>query len=146
MHAVLITGHAALAVLAFLAGLATLSRARAFWVYDLSLIASMAALAGAVATDWSGLDQVSRALFVAFLALTVVMVGQAERARRLRSREPDRRAFVSAIGFTLVALADGFGVIAVLDLGAALWLIIVAGVVIAVIGHRALVTYQRRRT
>lgn len=48
------------------------------------------------------------------------------------------------MGFTLIALFDGFVVVAVLDLGAPVWLIILAGLA-AVLGGRIALERARAR-
>lgn len=140
MHTVLITIHAAGGVVALLSGTRALFRARWFALYEAALVLALAALAGAVVLDWPGLSAGARGLYVAFLALAAVLIAQAERARRARSSREGVRAtrYVSALGFTLVALLDAFVVIAVLDAGGAAWLLVVVGVLIALAGHLAL--------
>lgn len=141
MHALLIALHAGTGVIAMLAGGIALYRGRFFDVYLASLVATTLFLALAVAEEWTALDTGARVLFTAFTLLAVVMVVRAVLARRLLPvRSP---AYLEHVGFTLVALLDAFVVIAVLNAGAPIWLVVASGVLIAVGGHFALQATKR---
>lgn len=131
-HAVLIALHAAAGLLALGAGMFALRDGRFFTVYLSSLAATTVFLAAAVAVNWPDTAPAARGLFTAFVVLALVMVGRAELARR---GAPGTRAYVEHVGFTLVGLFDAFVVIAVLNAGAPIWLVVAAGVLIAVAGH-----------
>ncbi len=82
-------------------------------------------------------DVGTRVLFTGFVMLGLFMVWRAGQARRMRpsgSAGPSVR-YVAHVGFTLVALFDAFIVIAVLNGGAPGWLVVTAGVLVAVAGH-----------
>lgn len=140
MHSLLIALHAGTGVLAMLAGGIALYRGRLFDVYLGSLVATTLFLALAVAAEWTVLDVGSQVLFTAFTLLAVVMVARAVLARGLDRRSP---AYLEHVGFTLVALVDAFVVIAVLNAGAPVWVVVASGVVIAVAGHFALQATKR---
>jgi hypothetical protein len=141
MHSLLIALHAATGVIAMLAGGIALYRGRFFDVYLASLAATTVFLALAVAAEWGVLGVGSQVLFTAFTLLAVVMVVRAVLARRLL---PVRSAaYLEHVGFTLVALFDAFVVIAVLNAGAPVWLVVAIGVLIAVGGHFALQATKR---
>lgn len=135
MHAVLITLHAVTGTVALLAGCVAHRHRVYFEVYLWSLVATVAALAATVVEEWTRLDGVSRALFTVFGVLGLVMLVLAFAARRLPAPSP---AYLDRVGFTLVALLDAFIVIAVLNLGVPVALVVAVGVVVAVAGHFAL--------
>jgi hypothetical protein len=129
-HAVLIALHAVSGTVALAAGL--VAHRRLFGVYLWSLVATVVFLAAAVVEEWGRIPPVSRGLFAAFVVLGLVMVWLALAARRLPPGSP---AYLDRVGFTLVALFDAFVVIAVLNLGAPVWLVVTSGVAVAVAGH-----------
>jgi hypothetical protein len=139
-HTILIGGHAVTGVVALVAGLVTMRRGQVFDVYLGALAGMTLFLALAVGVGWSDLETGARVLFTAFAGLAGFMVVQALRARRIR---PDRTTrpvprYLDDVGFTVVALFDGFAVIAVLDAGGPGWLLVGTGVAIAIAGHFAL--------
>lgn len=140
LHATLIALHAVSGAIAFIAGCLVLRRRTGFSVYRWSLLALVLFLAAAIAIDWPTLDTLSRILFTAFVALGGYLVYRASRARRLlAATEVERYArLADHVGFTLIALFDGFVVILVLDLGAPTWLVVLVGIGAAVAGHFAL--------
>ena len=143
MHSLLIALHAGTGVVAMLAGaVALFRRGRLFGTYLAALTATTLFLALAVAQEWTVLDAGSRVLFTAFTLLAVVMVARGVLARRWLpgGRSP---AYLEHVGFTLVALFDAFAVIAVLNAGAPVWLVVASGVLIAVAGHFALRATKR---
>jgi hypothetical protein len=130
VHAALITAHAASGIIAFAAGCAAIWRRRAFRVYLWSLVALVALAAAAVAADWPGLGTGSRVVFAALTALGGYLIWRAALARRLLPAGPGRppTRYLDHLGFTLIALFDGFAVIAVLSAGGPGWLAAAAGV------------------
>ncbi|HZC39319.1 MAG TPA: hypothetical protein VE343_01510 [Streptosporangiaceae bacterium] len=101
------------------------------------LAATAAALTG---TDWAGLGPAPRAVLATLTGFAVVLAGVASRARRLlRARAPGwRPRFTEAVGFTLIALFDGFVIIAALDLGAPGWAVAVVAVAAVLAGRRVI--------
>jgi hypothetical protein len=130
LHGILIALHASTGLLALVFGAVALRKRGFFDVYLGSLAGMTVFLGLAVAVEWSVLDTGARVLFGAFALLAAVMVGRGVLARRARGP-----AYLAHIGFTLVALFDAFVVVAVLDLGAPIWLVVGAGVLIAAAGH-----------
>jgi hypothetical protein len=155
LHDFLIGVHAAAGVAAFAAGVAVVRRAvrgrgwtpgrrwPAAPVVITVYLAGMAVLAATavavIAVDWTGLDTPQQLVFAGLAVLAGVMVGAASRAAWLARRQspgwPPR--CVGAVGFTLIALFDGFVIVALLDLGAPTWLVAVAAVVAVLAGRRA---------
>ncbi|MGH3319248.1 MAG: hypothetical protein ACRDN9_03540 [Streptosporangiaceae bacterium] len=146
LHTTLIALHALSGVIAFLTGCLAVQRRSYFRVYFWSLASLVLSLAAAIAVSWTGLGTPMRALFVAFVALGGYMVWRAVQARRilLTSLAHPTSRYLDHLGFTLVALFDGFAVIAVFDLGAPGWLAAVVGVAVAGGGHVAIRTLKSR--
>jgi hypothetical protein len=48
--------------------------------------------------------------------------------QELECREDWRTAYVESLGFTLIALFDGFVIVSAIDLGAPIWLVLGIGV------------------
>lgn len=144
-HNLLITAHAAAGLAAFATGCLALTRRSYFTVYLWSLVSLVVFLA-AVAIDWAGLNSASRAVFAAFTVLGGYMIWQAVQARQLqRSTSLQQRGRrIDHIGFTLVALFDGFVIIAALDLGAPAWLAIPIAVAGIAAGHTTLRRLKRQ--
>ncbi len=138
-HTVFIAAHAAAAALAFVAGCIALRRGTLFGTYFWSLVAMVVFLALAVTAEWSLLDAATRLVVTGFVALGGFMLWRAARARSIRpaSAGPSPR-YVEHVGFTLVALLDAFLVVAVLNLGAAGWVVAAVGLLVAGAGHVAL--------
>lgn len=150
LHDTLIALHAAALGLAFTAGVLTVPRPRPgslFNTYLWSLSAGMLALAAAVTLDWSGLDATSRALFAALVALGAYLVWRAVQAGRVLASDHSARSpqYLRHVGFTLVALLDGFAVILALDLGAPGWALAAVGAAVAIAGHWTIATLDRTR-
>src|SRR5919108_2898726 len=146
LHTLLISLHAASGLVAFTAGCLAIRRRSWFPVYLWSLASLLVFLVLAVATDWPQLDPVARILFTAFLAFGGVMAWQALEARRRLPQPgaPPSAAYLDHLGFTLVALFDGFVVILALDLGGTPWIAAVAGGLGAIGGHLALRAIKAR--
>ena len=146
VHTLLISLHAASGLVAFAAGCLAIRRRSWFPVYLWSLVSLLVCLVLAVAIDWPGLDPVARILFSVFLAFGGVMAWQALEARR-RLPQPHAvpsAAYLDHLGFTLVALFDGFLVILALDLSGTAWMAAVTGGLGAVGGHLALRAVKAR--
>ena len=144
-HGILIAGHAVAGLIALVSGLVTIRNGRLFDTYLTALAAMTVFLVFAIGVEWGALDTTARVLFTAFAGLAAVMLWRAGRARRDRPAAASRpsASYVDHVGFTLVALFDAFVVIAVLDLGAPIWAVVGAGVLIAVAGHFALRRAER---
>lgn len=140
MHTLFVTAHAASGLVALAAGLMALRRRRAFAVYLWSLVASIAFAAAAVAIHWEDLGVSTRVVFSGLIGLGAYMIARAVLAQRLIQAEDPPRAprYHDHVGFTLIALVEALVIVAMLDLGAPLWTVVLAGLGIAAAGHVAL--------
>lgn len=139
-HTTFIVLHATAATVALLAGVVSLRAGRLFRVYRVSLVVMAGALLPAVVVGWPDLELATRVAYSGLVGLAGVMLVRAEHARR---RVPTRAdgptaAFVDAVGFTLVALADGFAIVAAIRAGVPGLGVAALGVGIVAAGHVAL--------
>ena len=145
-NTVFVTLHAVAATLAFGAGALSAASGRFLGLYRAAMAVMLAALVPAVLVDWTTTDATARAVFAGLIGLAAVMVARAELAVR---RRPERTggptaAYLEHIGFTLIALADGFAVVAAIRGGAPGWAVGVLAVGVVVAGHLALQLAKRR--
>jgi hypothetical protein len=144
VHNTLIALHAGAGVVCFAAGVSSLRlRTTASWrfgTYLAALLALLLFMAGAIAVDWAGLDATARLIYLGLAALGLYMVWRATRAgRRLRHRDGDWRGrYLDDVGFTLISLFDGFVIVAAIDLGAPVWLVVILAVLGVVGGIQAM--------
>lgn len=143
--AILVTGHAAFATIALIAGYLAIRRDRTLTLHLSSLVASVAFLYTLLAVRWTSLDVGTRWLFAALAVLAGYVIWRALQAHRYRrpttADQSDR--YLSHLGFTLIALLVGFVAIAVLNLGAPGWLAATAAGCIAA-GHFRLEKIKNR--
>jgi hypothetical protein len=143
LHNALIAFHAGAGVFCFTAGVASLGLRAASWrfaVYFGALLALLLFMFGAITVDWAGLDSTARLIYLGLAVLGLYMVWRAARAgARLRRRDGDwRPRYLDDVGFTLISLFDGFVIVAAIDLGAPVWLVVVIAVIGVVGGIQAM--------
>lgn len=144
LHQVLIILHTVCAVLSFGFGyLAVLprmtqeSRRRWFSYYLITLIGMIVSLAGAIAAHVPQLAATVRGIFSGLFILSLYMLFRAAQARSALFSQRDSWfiGYVDHIGFTLIALFEGFVIVSGIDLGAPGWLIAAAAVLGVVAGN-----------
>jgi hypothetical protein len=147
LHTTMIVLHAAAGVAAFVAGCLALfppeeeQRAqRLFQVYLVALGLMIVFLLAAMAAHWQQLSTAEQVIFSGLFLLALYMGWRALAARGLLGRRTGqwRLPYMEHIGFTLIALWDGFVIVLAIDLGAPGWLVIVLAVLGVVAGNRAL--------
>src|SRR5215469_2563185 len=144
LHSALIAVHDAAA------GLACLPlRAPGSWrfrVYAGSLLAMLVFVAGAITVGWASLDATARVTFTGLAALGLYMVWRAGRARaRLRHQHPGwQPGYLDDVGFTLIALFDGFVIVGAIDLGLQAWLVVLVAVAGVAAGIEAMKRVKAR--
>lgn len=147
MHTTMIVLHAAAGVTAFAAGCLALSPPpagrrvhRLFPLYLASLWLMVVFMLGAMATHWRQLTAAEQVIFGGLLLLGLFMAWRAWAAWRLLGRREGawRLPYMEHVGFTLIALWDGFVIVLAIDLGAPVWLVVVLAVLGVVAGNRAL--------
>lgn len=135
MYIMLIIAHTVAGLLAFAYGCAVLRppvdvSGLRFRVYFWSLVALVVFLVAAISSHWSDLATTPRFIYVALTGLGLFMAWQAWRARSIPFQG---ERYVESVGFTLIALFDGFVIVSAIDLSAPVWLVLgvaVAGVLI----------------
>jgi hypothetical protein len=140
LHTVLIGIHAAAGVVGFAAGCGAVVRPwvrSIFAVYLVSLVVLAVALAAVLGMDWPTLAPVLHAVFAVLTVLAGYLIWQAATAYRLRGAASvgARSRYLDHVGFTLVALFDGFAIITVVVDGGPGWLAAAVGVAGVVAGH-----------
>jgi hypothetical protein len=145
IHDIAIWAHAVSATVALFVGLDLMftsalrapppnARAR---IYLVALVATVVFLIVAVAVEWDEITTGERISFSALTALALVMAVRG--ARGTASFGAQNRSPVSHlddIGFTVIALFDGFVIVAAIDLGVPVWAVALVGVVGVVAGIR----------
>lgn len=151
LHTLLIAGHSTFGVIAFIAGCVAVSRRSALPLYCAALTAMVVLVIAAVVADWSALDVQSRIVFTALTGLGCYLVWRAARACRLTAGEPaggglarHRERYLDDVGFTLVALFEGFAIVAVLESGGPGWLAAAVGLAGLAAGHTTINWLKRR--
>jgi hypothetical protein len=109
------------------------------------LVVLVVTLVLAIVFDWRGLDTGTRVAFTLLTGLALFMLWRAERAGRLvgHTSVGARQALIGDVGFTLVALFDGFVIVSAIDLDLPVWAVVVIGAIGVIIGHRATVAARR---
>lgn len=139
MHDIAIALHAAAAAAALLAALVALSFGRLRRAHLAAVALMTAALVPAVWLSWNDTDPVLRWVFVGLIGLAAVMTGLAVRAMRVplvAGRVGP--AHVDLIGFNVIALVDGFAIVAALRGGWPGWAVFAIGAGVIVAGHVSL--------
>ena len=141
LHAMFIYAHAACGAAAFVFGLVGL-RPRAkgvptmFRPYLGALWLMVVFLIVVVGIDWMNLGPIDRSVYGALTLLALYTGWRGWRAlRNLQSRATGWKGnYIDDVGFTLIALFDGFVIISALDLGAPTWLIAIIGILGILVG------------
>jgi len=154
LHSALIAAHAASDIAAFALGcLGLRPRVRGVGgvapvhrVYLGALWTMVLLLLLVVALDWPGLPLVGRFMYGALSLLALYTGWRGWQALAdLRGRIAGwEGAYVDDVGFTLIALFDGFVIIAALDLHAPVWLVLAIGMLGIVIGRYAVQRAKER--
>jgi hypothetical protein len=110
------------------------------------LVAMTVFMIGAMAAHWSDLPGGSQAVFSALVGLAVYMVYRAMDASSLADHDAHAREprHVDDLGFVLIALFDGFVIVAAIDLGAPIWVVIPLAVLAVLVGHWAIQRFKSR--
>ena len=145
-NSVFIAVHAAAAVVAFAAGALSLRSGHYLRTYRTAIAVMAAALLPAVLVDWATTDVVARIVFSGLLGLAAAMVLRAELAGR---RSPattggPTATYLHHVGFTLIALADGFAVVSAVRLGLPGWAVGVLAVGVVLAGQAGVAAVERR--
>lgn len=147
VHEIMIILHAGSAVLCFVFGSLTLrpgtsydAQQRLYGYYLVMLTAMIVFLAGAIVAHASRLEALQRVIFPGLFLLSVYMLFRGVQARAvLMARSATRfPRYVDHIGFTLIALFEGFIIVSGIDVGAPPWLTAAAAVLGVLVGNRTL--------
>ncbi len=144
VHTTLIFAHALAGMLALITGCLVLAppvshRATSFRLYFSALVAMLVLVALVVAYDWPALTTGQRVTFTLLTLLACYTVLRGGQARRSLLQCPPgwRTGYVDHVGFTVISLFDGFTIVAAIDLGAPLPVVLAVGVLGIVAGISA---------
>lgn len=142
LHAVFIAAHAASGLVALAPGLIqihphTQDVSTVFRLYLGTLWLMILFLIAVVWIDWINLDQTSRIVFGALMIFAFYVGWRGLQAlQNLCSQSVGwKESYVENVGFTLIALFDGFIVIGPLDLNAPIWPILLIGALGVLVGR-----------
>lgn len=146
MDTVFVSVHAVAASTAFAAGLVALPAGRFVRLHLAAVVLMAAALVPAVLLDWGTTPVGARIAFGALLVLALVMVVRAELAVRGRPQLTGgpTAGYLGHVGFVLIALADGFAVVAAIRAGLPGPAVAALALGVIALGHVALGVLQRR--
>jgi hypothetical protein len=115
-------------------------------LYKWLIAVLVASLAGAVAVDWPRLPSSTRVTFAGLTVLAVYMLWRAIQASHTLSEESPGwyTRYLDHLGFSLIALFDGFAIVSAIDLHAPVWLVIAIAVAVIVAGRSVFHALARR--
>ncbi|MFI6676795.1 hypothetical protein [Kribbella sp. NPDC050470] len=147
-HTVFIVLHAASGVVAFGTGCAAVRRQPLFPYYFWSLALLDIFMVISVAVGWRDMSTTSQVVFSGLIVLGGYMMWRGIQASRTRPVDggPPSGAYLEHLGFTLIALFEGFVIVAAIDLGAPAWLVVVLAVGGVVGGHLTIRNLKTRLT
>ena len=140
IHTILIFGHASAGAIALVFGCVALRPPTRFSVvfriYYAALLTMVILLVAVVVYNWGMLSLGQRVTFSLLAALGIYTAARGVQAHRALTRQVVgwRRRYVDHVGFTVIALFDGFAVVSAVDSGAPLPLILLVGVLGVVAG------------
>ncbi|MFI7067135.1 hypothetical protein ACIBL3_39495 [Kribbella sp. NPDC050124] len=136
-HTVFIVAHAVSGVVAFTSGCIAISRRAWFRYYFWSLALLDVFMVLSVAVGWRDMGTPSRWVFSGLIVLGGYMMLRAVQASRTQPAgdEAPSAAYLDHLGFTLIALFEGFVIVAAIDLGAPVWLVVALAVAGVIAGH-----------
>ncbi len=116
------------------------------WLYAISLVVLVVAVAGAIPAEWSELGTTTRVVFVGLCGLGAFMLVRIYLGFRLaRQRSGSWQGpYMNHVYFTYISLWEGFVIIAILGSELPGWLVPVGMVAILLLGGFAINRYQRR--
>ncbi len=152
IHDTIIMLHAASSTLAFFAGCLLifspnfLSNGRLFAIYKWALIGMVFLLAGAILVYWTQYSSIERIVFPGLLMLAIYMLYRAWSASHLLGTQSSdwKKDYIEHIGFTLIALFEGFIIVSGLNSGFPGWLVALVAVMGVLIG-RWLISFDQQR-
>lgn len=145
IHMILILAHALAGMVALVFGCIVLRppashRTVVFRVYFFAVIAMSVLVVLVVSYDWAVLTAGQRVTFFLLTVLGAYTALRGAQARRsLLQRPPQwRTGYVDHVGFTVISLFDGFTIVAAIDLGAPLPVVLLIGALGIVAGITAI--------
>ncbi|WP_433003837.1 hypothetical protein [Kribbella sp. CA-294648] len=147
-HTVFIVLHAASGVVAFVTGCFAVRRQAVFPYYFWGIAALDVFMVISVSVGWVDMSTTERVVFSGLIVLGGYMMWRAIQASRTRpsAGHPPSAGYLDHLGFTLIALFEGFAIVAAIDLGAPTWLVVVIALGGVLAGHLTLNNLKARLT
>lgn len=147
-HTVFIVLHATSGVVAFATGCFAVRRQALFPYYFWSLALLDLFMVISVAIGWRDMSTAARVVFSGLIVLGGYMMWRAIQASRTRpsAGNPPSATYLDHLGFTLIALFEGFAIVAAIDLGAPTWLVVAIALGGVLAGHLAINSLKSRLT
>lgn len=145
MYILLIVAHTVAGILAFAAGCAVIRppadvRGIRFRLYFGSLVALVVFLVAAIGSHWADLATPTRVIYMLLTGLGLYMVWRGRQAQTAATQDG---RYIEHVGFTLIALFDGFVIVSAIDLRAPTWLVVSIAIAGVLIGRREVARIQR---
>lgn len=134
--------HSISGVIAFITGLAILSPKRLkkhTWLlptFLISLAGLIVFVVGAMISHWYDISPTEQVIFTGLVGLAIYILYRGVHARSLLHQQQVPENYIDDIGFILISLFNGFIIVALIDLGAPAWLVVVGAVLATVLGSR----------
>lgn len=111
-----------------------------FYIYFSALIGMTLFLIAALAIGWNSFNEAQTIIFPILVLLLFYMIFRAWNALKvLHNRSKQwRQKFIDDLGFTVIALFDGFVIVLAMNLGAPVWLIVLIAIGGVWAGRRAI--------
>lgn len=141
IHLILISAHAVAGLLALVLACIVLRpptsrKVLSFRLYFAALVAMFVFVLLVVFHDWAGLSQGQRITYSALTLLGAFTAFRGVQARTSLIQQPPRwrEKYVDHVGFTAISLFDGFTIVAAVDLGAPLPVVLAVGALGVIVG------------
>lgn len=135
--------HATCGIVAFAIGIAALRRdtvRRRRWLpqaVQWMVVGLVVFMTGAIMSHWDALVTTERITYCGLGGLGLYMLWRSRRAVRSAAQWLDdcRSSYIDDVGFVLIALFNGFVIVAAIDLGAPGWLVAALAIAAVIAGH-----------
>jgi len=134
--------HATSGLVGFATGVALLSPnlfKRKPWILPVfvgSMVSLIIFMISAMIAHWTEIELNEKIIFTGLVFLAAYMLYRAIKARRKLLQAHTPIGYIDDVGFPLIALFNGFIIVALIDLNAPIWLVIVSAIAATVVGSK----------
>lgn len=144
--------HALAGLVAFVAGYLLVSAGSPvkkrwlLWVYLIAMTSLTIFLFGALVSHWTQIGVTQQIVFGGLTLLGFYVVWCAYQAWRLLNKRPAgwHNQFIDAVGFTLIALFDGFVIVGLIDVSVPTVIVVALGIGAIIVGRVGLERIKKR--